>query len=232
MHLTAPNLMIFAAGLGTRMGRLTANRPKPLIEVGGKALIDHALGLADTAKVGRVAVNLHYRAEMLREHLAGRPEIALSAETDTILETGGGLLAALPLLGPDPVLTLNSDSVWTGRNPLSQLVAAWQPDRMGALLLLVPRDAAAGHTGKGDFDILPDGQIRRGTSFVYTGAQLTRTDSLYLIGETVFSFNKVWDRYSADGRLYGLIHDGGWCDVGRPESISVAERILEDATHV
>ena len=114
--------MLFAAGLGTRMGALTAHRPKPLVEVAGRPLIDHALDLAREAAVPRVVANLHYRGEMIRDHLAGSP-VLFSDETDRILETGGGLRQALPLLGPGPVYTLNSDAVWTGANPLTTLSA-------------------------------------------------------------------------------------------------------------
>lgn len=225
-------LMLFAAGLGTRMGALTANRPKPLIEVAGQALIDHALALADDAGIGRVAVNLHYLPDQIRRHLFGRPGIAFSAETETILETGGGLRKALPLLGSGPVFTLNTDAVWTGANPLSQLRQVWDPARMDALLLLVPKSAATGHAGQGDFDIDAEGRLSRGRALVYTGAQIIRPDGLADIPDPVFSLNRLWDRMMEAGRLYGTVHDGGWCDVGRPEAIPLAEALLREAGDV
>lgn len=222
-------LMLFTAGLGTRMGPLTQDRPKPLIPVGGRALIDHALALADAAGVGRIVANLHYLPGQIRRHLRNRPDILLSDETETILETGGGLRHALPLLGPGPVLTLNTDAVWTGANPIAELRQAWQPARMDGLLLLVPRGAATGHTGPGDFDLDPEGRIRRGRSHVYTGAGIVRTDGLAAIGENVFSLNRLWNRMAEAGRLHGAVHRGGWCDVGRPESIPLAEEMLREA---
>ncbi len=225
-------LMLFAAGLGTRMRALTAERPKPLIEVGGRALIDHALAQADAAGVTRIVANLHYRPEQIRAHLAARPEIAFSAEPETILDTGGGLRQALPLLGPGAVFTLNTDAVWTGANPLDELRAAWDPARMDALLLLVPKAAATGHTGAGDFDRDGSGRLGRGRDFVYTGAQILSPDGLAAIPEPAFSLNRLWDRMLEAGRLFGCVHDGGWCDVGRPEAIPLAEALLAEAADV
>ncbi len=226
------SLMLFAAGLGTRMGALTADRPKPLIHVGGQALIDHALAQVDGAGVGRIVVNLHYRPEQIRAHLTTRPETLFSDETETILETGGGLRQALPELGTGPVFTLNTDAVWTGVNALSQLRDAWDPERMDALLLLVPQAGATGHTGAGDFDMDTSGRLRRGRDFVYSGAQIITTGRLAAVSDRVFSINPVWDEMLADGRLYGCVHDGGWCDVGRPESIPLAEALLRGAGDV
>jgi N-acetyl-alpha-D-muramate 1-phosphate uridylyltransferase len=220
-------LMLFAAGLGTRMRPLTDDRPKPLIEVAGRALLDHALG--QTRGDERVVVNLHYRGEQIRKHLKGRATIAFSAETETRLETGGGLKAALPLLDADPVFVMNSDAVWTGANPLDQLAAAWDGTRMEALLLLVPKDRARGHAGKGDFLIGPDGRLTRGPGHIYTGAHITRTGRIGAWPEARFSLNPVWDAMAVEGRLYGVIHQGGWCDVGRPDSIALAEEMLRGA---
>lgn len=221
-------LMVFAAGFGTRMGALTANCPKPLVKVAGKALIDHTLDLASSAGAGPVAVNLHYLADQMIHHLQGQ-NLLLSVERDEILETGGGLRQALPLLGQGPVMTLNSDAIWTGQNPLSQLAAQWDSDRMDALLLLLPASKALGHTGHGDFLLAPDGRITRakgGPGDVYLGAQILRTDGLAAIDQKVFSLNLLWDDMIAKGRAYGLVHDGGWCDVGRPDGIATAEALL------
>lgn len=224
-------LMIFAAGRGTRMGVLTETRPKPLIEVAGKPLIDHALDLADAAGLTHLVANLHYRPEQLAAHLAARG-VKLSLETDRLLETGGGLRRALPLLGPDPVFTINADAVWTGANPFLELAAAWDPDRMDALLLLVSHTRATGHTGAGDFNLGEDGRLERGPGLVYVGAQIIRTDGLRAVEQEVFSLNVVWDDMAAEGRLYGLVHDGGWCDVGHPGGIAEAEALLAGARDV
>lgn len=224
-------LMLFAAGLGTRMGALTAARPKPLIEVAGRALIDHALAQADAARIGRIVVNLHYLPEQIRAYLRNRDDIAFSDETEKILETGGGLKRALPLLGAGPVFTLNSDAVWTGANALRQLSAAWDPAQMGAVLLLVPTERATGHGGLGDFDLAPDGRLTRGRALVYTGAQIIDPAGLEAVHARAFSLNLIWDRMRAANRLFGIVHDGAWCDVGRPSAITLAESVLE-ARHV
>ena len=219
--------MLFAAGFGTRMGALTANKPKPLIEVAGKPLIDHALTIAEAAKVGKTVVNLHYLGDQIAHHLQGR-DIALAWENKQILETGGGLKAALPLLGADTVFTLNTDAVWSGQNPLTELQAAWNPEIMDALLLLLPAEKALGHSGNGDFLLAADGRIRRASGAaapVYLGAQILKTQALTAISEPVFSLNLLWDQAIAQGRAFGLIHQGGWCDVGRPEGIAVAETL-------
>jgi N-acetyl-alpha-D-muramate 1-phosphate uridylyltransferase len=223
--------MIFAAGFGTRMGALTAARPKPLIPVAGKPLIDHALTLADDADIARKVVNLHYRADMLAECLAGRNDVALSHETPQILDTGGGLRQALPLLGAGPVFTLNSDAVWTGPNPLTTLADAWDV-AMGGLVLLVPADRATGHGGGGDFDIDAEGRLSRGRAHVYTGAQIIDPAGLAAIPDAVFSLNRLWDVLIAEGRLFGVAHPGGWCDVGTPAGIAEAEAMLAEAQDV
>lgn len=225
-------LMVFAAGFGTRMGALTQDRPKPLIPVAGKPLIDHALGVAEEAAVGRIVVNTHYRAEQVAAHLTGRG-IRISHEP-AILETGGGLKAALPLLGDGPVAILNSDGIWTGANPLTQLSQAWDPERMEALLLLLPLDRTLAHGPKGDFRLASDGRISRGSGgedHVYIGAQILKTGRIATTPGAVFSLNKPWTEMIAAGTAFGLIHDGQWCDVGKPEGIAEAERLLHSARH-
>ncbi len=223
--------MIFAAGLGTRMGALTRDRPKPLLEVGGRALIDHALDLTRGAGVTRVVVNAHAHADQLVAHLACVAPAARVAHETERLETGGGLKSALPLLGPGPVFTLNADMVWRGANPLTALAAAWDPARMGALLALVPRVAALGHAGRGDFEIDRAGRLtRRGAApeaaFGYAGAQIIDPAALDGFAPGVFSLNAVWDALAAEGRLHGLAWSGGWVDVGRPEGLALAEAEL------
>ena len=217
------SVMIFAAGFGTRMGALTQTRPKPLIEVLGRPLIDHALQIANGAGIENIVVNTHYRHDMLAHHLAGR-NIRISHELKRILETGGGLRHALPLLGKGPVFSLNSDALWDGPNPLEALRAAWNPRRMDALLMLVPRARALGHKGKGDFLSEDEGRITRGPGHIFTGAQIMKTDLLADIPHESFSLNLVWDRMLARGRLFGLEYQGRWCDVGHPEALKRAER--------
>lgn len=225
--------MLFAAGFGTRMGDLTREKPKPLISVAGKTLLDHALELASGVKPAPMVVNLHYLGGQIAQHLAGR-DIALSWERDEILDTGGGLKAALPLLGPGSVMTLNTDAVWTGQNPLAELLAAWDETRMDALLLLAPPTKVLGHSGRGDFLLDDAGRISRAAGQdgqIYLGAQILRTERLAALPDRVFSLNRVWDMMISDGRAFGLVHDGGWCDVGRPEGIALAERMLSDSPH-
>ena len=221
-------LMVFAAGFGTRMGALTANRPKPLIDVAGKPLLDHALDLAEAAGAAPVVVNSHYLRDQISRHLAGR-QVQISEEPDQILETGGGLRQALPMLGPGPVMTLNSDAVWTGLNPLAELAAHWDPARMDGLLLLLPADKALGHSGTGDFVLSAEGRISRAAGrpgLIYLGAQILNPAGLAAIDKPVFSLNLLWDDMIAKGRAFGLIHQGGWCDVGKPEGIAQAESLV------
>lgn len=226
-------LMIFAAGFGTRMRELTRDRPKPLIPVAGRALIDHALDVGAEAGVSRRVVNTHYKAEQMEAHLSGRG-VAISHEAGQILDTGGGLKAALPLLGNGPVAILNSDGIWTGTNPLIQLARAWDPDRMEALLLLLPLDRTLAHGPKGDFRLAADGRISRGEGgedHVYIGAQILRTERIAATPDAVFGLNRTWTEMIAAGTAFGLVHDGQWCDVGHPEGIVEAERLLQSARH-
>lgn len=218
-------VMLFAAGFGTRMGALTRDRPKPLIEVAGKPLLDHALAL--TAQVPRRVVNAHYHADQIQRHLRDTG-VAVSVEEPEILDTGGGLRNALPLLGPGPVYTLNTDAIWAGPNPLDLLAGQWDPDRMDALLLCVPLSQAVGRKGGGDFALQPDGQLSRGGDLVYTGAQIVKTDRLNRAGGKAFSLNVLWNEMAGEERLFGTAYPGRWCDVGHPEGITLAEAMLAD----
>lgn len=218
-------VMIFAAGFGTRMGVLTRDRPKPLIEVAGQALIDHALSWVDSFGVSKIVVNLHYKGDMIRAHFAGQ-DIAFSEEIPDILDTGGGLKAALPLLGPGSVFTMNSDAVWKGPNPLRHLFQAWNPDKMDALLLCVPLANVHAHSGTGDFLIDDEGRLSRGPDSVYSGLQILKTETVSAEKTHSFSLNDVWNRAEADGRLFGVSYPGQWCDVGHPEGIRIAEEML------
>lgn len=229
MRQDPSTLMLFAAGMGTRMGTLTKDLPKPLLPLAGRTLIDRALDIADAAGIARKVVNLHYRGAQIAAHLAVRNDVALSWERDQILDTGGGLRAALPLLGPGPVLTLNPDAVWSGPNPLGQLQAAWDGARMDALLLLLPLPSVKGRAGAADFTLHPDGRIARAGQagqHLYLGAQIIRTDGLADIPASVFSLNQVWDRMITDRRAYGLLYSGNWCDVGTPQGLAEAAELL------
>ena len=220
--------MIFAAGFGTRMGALTAERPKPMVEVLGTPLIDHALALASPLGLRKTVANLHYLPHILEAHLAGTGVTTL-IEGPEILETGGGLRAALPTLGSGPVFTLNSDAVWSGPNPLQDLADAWEPSKMDALVMCVPHQNAIGHKGKGDFLIGETGEVRRGAGHVYSGAQIIKTELLHNIPDAAFSLNLVWDKFLDRGTLYGLPYTGQWCDVGSPEGVAQAEEMLRNA---
>lgn len=220
-------LMLFAAGKGTRMAPLTDVTPKPMIPVAGRPLIDHALTLARAGGVRRVVVNTHHLGDQIADHLAGTG-VAISDESDALLDTGGGLKKALPLLGPGPVLTMNPDVAWTPPNPVAALRAAWDGARMDALLMLVPVERTRGRLGGGDFALDPRGRILRGGPLVYTGTQIVRTDRLAGIAGPAFSLNVLWDLMIAEGRAYGIVHPGQWCDVGRPDCIPLAEAMLAD----
>ena len=216
-------LMIFAAGKGTRRAPLTDVTPKPLIPVAGRTLLDRALDLGQQAGTGRVVVNIHHLGGQIRDHIGARA--AISDETERLLETGGGLRKALPLLGPGPVITMNPDVVWTGPNPVAALLDAWRDD-MDALLMLVPIARTHGRQGGGDFGLGPGDRLIRGGDLVYGGAQIVRPDRLAEIPDEVFSLNRLWDLLIAEGRAHGLVHQGAWCDVGRPDCIPLAEGLL------
>lgn len=220
--------MLFAAGFGTRMGALTADRPKPLIEVAGKALIDHALDLVAEYGPDRIVANLHYKAGMLKRHLAGSG-VLLSTEEPEILDTGGGLRAAAPLLSDGPCFTLNTDAVWRGPNPLSLLARSWNPSTMDALLLCIPKRSARGHDGAGDFRLEADGRLTRGPGLVYSGLQIIRPELATEVPEAAFSMNVIWNRLLTTGRLRGVAYPGQWCDVGHPAGIRLAEEMLGSA---
>lgn len=219
------SVMLFAAGFGTRMKHLTEDRPKPMIEVSGRPLIAHALDLAHEIEPDQIVANLHYKPQMLFEYLEPRGVRAILEEPD-ILETGGGLKNALPVLGEEPVFTLNTDAVWSGPNPLCLLRDAWDPARMDGLLVCMTQNNAIGHSGQGDFRIAPSGVLTRGAEEIYAGAQVIKTDRLCCIAERTFSLNLLWDMMLAEGRLFGLSYPGKWCDVGHPDGIIAAEKLL------
>lgn len=231
-QVTTRAAMILAAGFGTRMGALTANRPKPLIEVAGQSLLSHAIAAAEGA--APLVVNGHYRAAQLRAHLRTvDPSARFSEETPDILDSGGGIKQALPWLGADPILTLNADAVWNGEAPARRLERHWDGHAMDALLLLVARDRAMGRQGGGDFALGPDGRLtwdKSDTGWVYTGAQILRTDAIAAHPECVFSLREIWETMMSRGRLYGCIYAGQWADVGHPAGIEEAEAMLTHDT--
>lgn len=222
--MTLP-VMLFAAGFGTRMRELTQERPKPLIPVGGRPLIDHALDLARAVNPPRIVANTHYKAQMLMDHLSPLG-VEISDEQPDILDTGGGLRAALPQLGHGPVITMNTDAIWSGPNPVQLALDAWDPTRMDALLVCIPLPRAIGRLGGGDFSADDQGRISRGGDLVYGGVQIIKPDGLHDISETAFSLNLLWNRMGAKNRLYAVEYPGFWCDVGHPEGIPQAEAVL------
>lgn len=219
------SVMLFAAGFGTRMAPLTDDCPKPLIKVDGKPLIDHALDLVREISPHRIVANTHYLADQMADHLVPLG-IDVSPEFPDILDTGGGLRKALPLLGNDPVFSMNTDAIWSGPNPLLMLNEAWDPDKMDGLLICVPIPQTIGHSGTGDFSMRETGQISRGPGWVYGGVQIIKPDLLHDIPEDVFSMNRLWNMLLEKDTLFGLPYPGYWCDVGHPGGIKLAEDML------
>ena len=232
--MTIPSAaMVFAAGFGTRMGDLTRDRPKPLLPIGNETLLDHTLDQVADAKIDRAVVNLHYRGDQIRAHLEPRerPEIAFSDEQPDILETGGGILKALPALGPGPFATVNADTVFLGANPFEILADAWTDD-IDALLLLVTIGQTLGYSRAGDFflDTATGVPRRRGDSdaapFVYAGAQIIRPQAFEDAPSGAFSLNVIWNQLLATGRLRAAVYPDRWVDVGTPEGLELANQAL------
>ena len=236
---TAPaTAMVLAAGLGTRMRPLTDDRPKALVELAGRALIDHVLDRLAEAGVARAVVNVHWFADRLEAHLAARgrgPAIVISDERAELLETGGGLKKAAALLGPDPVYVANIDSVWTDHgDALGDLARLWDPERMDAVLLLARREGSIGFEGGGDFFLADDGRLTfRGDAaaapFAYMGVHITRPDYADAGPDGPFSLSPLWRASAAAGRLYGCVLDGDWMHVGDPQARDAAEAKLAGA---
>jgi MurNAc alpha-1-phosphate uridylyltransferase len=230
--------MVMAAGLGKRMRPLTATRPKPLVEVAGKALLDHVFDRLRAAGIRRAVVNVHYLADALEAHLRRRVqdiEVIVSDERGQLLETGGGLVKALPLIGDNRFLVVNSDNFWVDGpiDAIHLLGARWDDATMDALLLVVPLARANCHRGQGDFHMDAAGHLTRRrpsrvAPFVYTGVQLISRRLLDDAPDGAFSTNLLWDRAMAAGRCYGLVHQGLWFDVGTPQAIARTEAMLAD----
>jgi MurNAc alpha-1-phosphate uridylyltransferase len=229
--------MILAAGLGTRMRPLTNDRPKPLVKVRGKALIDHAIDRLVRAGVETIAVNVHYRAEMLKEHLSKRSdvEIRISDETDALLDSGGGIAKVLSWFEGEPFFTHNSDSIWvegTG-HALEKMKARWDADVMDALMMLAPTVTSVCYEGRGDFMMDADGRLarvaeQRVAPFVWSGVQIVHPRLFTDLPGRKFSINRLWDRAIDRERLFGLRLDGVWMHIDRPEAIKEAEAYLAD----
>ncbi|HEY0302527.1 MAG TPA: nucleotidyltransferase family protein [Rhizomicrobium sp.] len=229
--------MVMAAGLGTRMRPLTDNRPKPLVTVAGRTLIDHALDRLVAAGVTMAVVNVHYMADMVKEHLAKRHdlEIVFSEEHDALLGTGGGVVKALPYFHGEPFFIMNSDTVWVegiGR-ALDRMIARWDPKAMDALLLMASMVTALGFEGPGDFNMDALGRLsrvaeRRLSPFAYPGVQIVHPRLFDAAPKGGFSTNRVWDVAIEKGRLFGVRLDGVWIHVGTPEAVKEAEEFLAD----
>jgi MurNAc alpha-1-phosphate uridylyltransferase len=226
--------MVLAAGLGLRMRPITLATPKPLVEVAGRSMLDRALDHLTAAGVEEMVVNTHWLAGRIEAHLAGRPGIALSHEED-LLETGGGVAKALPLLGGDPFYVVNSDIIWTdgGHPALSRLREAWRDETMDALLLLVPVGRAVGYGGRGDFHLdeatgIPRRRIDPEISpLLFSGVQILHPRLFEDCPAGKFSLNVLYDRALARGRLAALVHDGRWYHVGTPEALPEVSALLE-----
>ena len=228
--------MVLAGGLGKRMLPLTKDKPKPMVELKGRPLVDHVLDRLAAAGVARAVVNVHYCADKLEAHVRRRrePEILISDERQQLLDTGGGVVNALPMLGAEPFLIHNSDSVWiegVGSN-LERLFAVWDPDAMDSLMLLATAATSLGYDGPGDFVMGKDGRLsRRGeremAPFVFAGVSIAHPRMFEGVPEGPFSMNRLWDRAIDSGRLFGIRLDGLWMHVGTPEALSEAERWID-----
>lgn len=231
--------MVLAAGFGERMRPLTDRMPKPLVPVAGKPLLDHVLDRLADAGVERAVVNVHYLADMIERHVHGRarPEITISDEREVLLDTGGGVVKALPALGAAPFFHINSDTIWIdGVKPnLERLAEAFDPARMDALLLLAPAAGSIGYAGKGDFLMGADGRLTRRSEreiapFVYAGAAILRPELFKGAPAGKFSLTRLFDRAADAGRLCGLRLEGVWMHVGTPPAIAEAEAAIAEST--
>lgn len=234
---TAPipsHAMVLAAGLGLRMRPITERMPKPLVPVAGRTMLDRVFDHLDKVGVAQRVVNTHWLGEMIHSHLAERPDVAFSDEPD-LLETGGGVAKALPLLGTAPFYVCNADIVWIdGPSPaLARLAAAWDDQKMDALLLLQRTATAFGYDGAGDFFLDSHGRAvrRRETQIsptLFAGVQILHPRLFNGAPAGKFSLNRLYDKAEAAGRLYGIVHDGAWYHIGTPEALFEAEGRLMD----
>ncbi len=230
--------MVLAAGFGTRMRPLTDRIPKPLVELAGRTLLDRVLDRLAEAGIERAVVNVHHHAHQIESQLRLRssPRIVISDERQAILETGGGVRKALGDLGGDAFLVQNSDSVWSEGDTcnLRMLKAAWEPERMEALLLLARRDSSIGYDGRGDFHKDRSGRLkRRGPGeeapYVFAGVSVLKPSLFEGIADGAFSLNVIFDRAAAGNGLSGVVLDGTWMHVGTPRALEEAESYLNEA---
>lgn len=230
MSLEPSACMVLAAGFGTRMGALTKTRPKPMIEVAGKPLLDHALDRAHQGGAERIVVNTHYLADQIISHLEDRSGVTVLHETPEILDSGGGVFNALPHLGQAPFWVMNSDNVWSGPNPLQQLAQAWDPALMDGLMLLVPLSRTIGRDHADGLSMSQSGALEFASSdLVYTGAQILSPAVFNACSGGAFPIRPLWEDLARQGRLHGILYDGHWADVGQPSGIALAEAMLERA---
>ncbi|RIY01072.1 nucleotidyltransferase family protein [Aureimonas flava] len=224
--------MILAAGLGKRMRPITSTIPKPLVEIRGKALIDYGLDALARNGVERVVVNVHYMADLMRAHLRKRRdmEVVVSDESDRLLESGGGIVRALPVLGDDPFYLVNSDTFWIDgyRDNLDLLADLWNPEAADMSLLIAEMRQATGYEGRGDFTMDREGRLQRVAErdmspFIYAGAGILKPEIFRDLPEETFSLNRVFDRSIEAERLFGVRLDGLWITVGTPRAIAEAE---------
>lgn len=224
--------MMLAAGLGKRMRPITSTVPKPLVEVRGKALIDYGLDALQRSGVRRVVVNVHYLADLLQAHLRRRRDldIGISDEREALLDSGGGIVKALPLLGPDPFYVLNADTFWIDgyRDNLDLMAEIWDADRMDMLLLIADMRQATGYEGRGDFVMDAEGRLARVAErdmspFIYAGALILKPSLFAGMAAEPFSLNRLFDTAIEAGRLFGVRLDGLWITVGTPGAIAEAE---------
>lgn len=227
--------MVLAAGMGVRMRPLTDRMPKPLVEVGGKPLLDHVLDRLAEVGVDRAVVNVHYLGDQIIAHVAARaqPKVVISDERDAILGTGGAVVRALPLLGDQPFFHLNADTMWIDgvRPNLVRLAEAFDPQTMDILLLMAATAASIGYDGAGDYAMAPDGSLKRRKEhqvvpFVYAGAAIMKPQLFVGRPHGEFSLTRIFDEANERGRLFGLRLDGTWMHVGTPEAIGAAEEAL------
>lgn len=236
--LASDTAMVLAAGLGKRMRPLTATRPKPLVMMGGQTMLDHVLDKLRAAGVEKVVVNVHYLASQVEAHLDANAkdlEVAISDEREQLLETGGGLIKAEPMIDCDPFLALNSDNYWIDgpADSIRLLASQWDDEKMDALLLMVPQSRAHNHQSRGDFHLDAAGRVSRRqpgkiAPFIFTGIQMISKRLLRDAPEGKFSTNIFWDRAIEEGRLYGAVHQGLWFDVGTPAAIPATEAAIAD----
>jgi N-acetyl-alpha-D-muramate 1-phosphate uridylyltransferase len=229
---------VLAAGLGTRMRPLTDTLPKPLVPLAGRAMIDHVLDRLADAGITNAVVNVHYLADQIERHVAQRtnPRVLISDERGVLLETGGGVVRALPKLGSAPFVIHNSDSVWIehGRPNINRMLDTWNAARMDSLMLLAPTSTSLGYDGRGDFHLAADGRLTRRSGnttapYVFAGVSIIDPGMFKGEAERPFSLNRVWDRAIAASRLYGIVLDGLWMHVGTPEALIEANAAIARA---